>query len=402
MRRLLMYNVVAVVVLFCSMELTTRCISWISGNGFFLSLHEIDPSHEKIKKIYKWHPFVGFTFNPNSEFEGSHPFQKHKSTIFIDRNGFLAKDNDLRIEKESNEVRIAMIGGSTTANTNLSYDQNWPGYLGNLIQSEFPDLKIRVINAGVPGFDTAQSVVNLALRVMPYDPDIVVIYHAYNDLKAIRLDLEFEPDYSHIHETPYGFAKPPNCLASIFEISMLYTRVRNSFREYKMQKRTDSKTAGAPNRLAKIPAEAERTFEEHVRIMIATAKSGGASVVLSSFATLHDPDMNWESTKDTINRLSEFQRINIPFLLHFTPGLTLPGIFDGIKRFNHVLRKIAVQEGVCWVYNANLVPHEDQYFVDRVHFSATGAKSMAENLALCVKNIVANKKTSERQDVLAR
>ena len=32
------------------------------------------------------------------------------------------------------------------------------------------------------------------------------------------------------------------------------------------------------------------------------------------------------------------------------------------------------------VDNANLIPHKDEYFVDRVHLSDLGAKHMAENL----------------------
>jgi len=367
------------------MEITTRSISWFSGNGFTLSLHEVDPSSKKIRDIYKWHPFVGFTFNPYTEFKGSHPNQKQKATIIIDKYGFLAKDDGLQLAKENDEIRIATIGGSTTANLNLSYDQNWPGYLGNLIQREFPNKKIRVINAGIPGFDTAQSIGNLALRVMPFKPDIVIIYHAYNDLKAIRHDIEFKPDYSHIHNKPYGFENQPNWLIKLLSNSMLYIRTRNLLSEYKLKKLPDSTRT---NRLSKVPNESLTTFEEHIRILVAIAKSGGASVILSSFATLHDPNLAWDTSNDAIKTLSDFQRSSIGKVYYFIPGLTIPAIFDGLKRYNKILHGIAIREKVEWVDNGNLVPHKDEYFVDRVHFTPLGAKLMAENFAPHVKKIL--------------
>lgn len=210
--RTIIYSVITILVLFGSIELTTRTISWLSGNGFTLSLHELDPYNQKIKDLYRWHPFTGFIFQPNIKFLGSHPNQKARAEIFTDKYGFLSGDLGLTYDKPSDEIRIACIGGSTTPNINLEFTKNWPGRLADLIQRHFPEKAIRVINAGTPGFDTSQSIGNLALRVMPFHPDIVIIYHAYNDLKAVRLDKIFKTDYSHIHTAPYGFHKEPGLL----------------------------------------------------------------------------------------------------------------------------------------------------------------------------------------------
>jgi lysophospholipase L1-like esterase len=40
---------------------------------------------------------------------------------------------------------------------------------------------------------------------------------------------------------------------------------------------------------------------------------------------------------------------------------------------------VAAEEHTGWVDNANLVPHQDKYFIDRVHFSPEGAARMADN-----------------------
>jgi len=386
MKRIALYNFVAVIILLFTVEFTTRTISWVTGKGFTLSLHELDPFDPEIEGIYKWHPFTGLIFNPNTEFIGSHPNQKSKAKVFVDKHGFLSEDNTLDFVKTKNEIRIATIGGSTTANVGLTYDENWPGYLGNLIKASFPEKEIRIINAGTPGFDTAQSIANLALRVMPFRPDIVIIYHAYNDLKAIRPGL-FKPDYSHIHTKPYGYHKQPNPLIMALHNSMFYVRTRNQIRELKTAKRM-AESGGKEKRLSYIPKEAVAAFEDNINILVSIAKSGGASVVLSSFATLYDLNIEWSSLDKALANMGDLQKKDLGSLYHFTPGLTISAIFDGLNKYNEILFKIAVKKQVGWVDNANLVPHEDKYFLDRVHFSKAGAKRMAENIAPVAEKIL--------------
>ncbi len=358
-------------------ELLTRTVSWATGKGFTLALHELDPYDAGVEDIYQWHPFTGFTFRPRSTFGGGHPNQREQATLLVDQHGFLASDYGLSFSRADDQIRIATIGGSTTANINLAYEENWPGQLGLLVGQALPKKHVRVINASVPGFDTAQSVANLALRVMPFQPDVVIIYHAYNDLKAIRPELSFRPDYSHIHPRPHGYHEKPALLVRWLNRSMFYVRARNRYRKLaQITAYRDSFTQD--RRTSEIPSEAERAFEQHVRTLVAIARSGGARVVLSSFATLHDPSLSYAAGGPAI-RMSPLQQQELAPIMYFTPGLTLDGIFDGLKRYSAILRRIAREEQTGWVDNAALVPHEDAYFVDRVHFSSKGARRMAEN-----------------------
>ena len=376
------YNLLIFFSLLGTIELATRTISWISANGFTLSLHELDPYDRKIKDIYQWHPFTGFTFTENASFVGSHANQESKALIVTDKYGFLTNDQELEYNKLPDEIRIATIGGSTTVNVNLQFDKNWPGYIGGSLQKNFPNKHFRIINAGVPGYDTSQSVAILALRVMPFKPDIVIIYHAYNDLKAIRKNIVFKPDYSHIHTLPYGFHKEPNFMLKMLNNSMFYVRMRNKKLDAnktlsKLERLKDP--TGTANRISSIPEFSENIFEQHIRILINIARASGSKVILSTFATLHDPKLDYTKS-ETINSLSDFQKQNLGSILDFTPGLTLEGIFDGISRYNDVIRNIAAEEKCVLVDNANDLPHAEQYFVDRVHFSEAGAEFMANNI----------------------
>jgi lysophospholipase L1-like esterase len=293
-----------------------------------------------------------------------------------------------------NEIRIATIGGSTTANLNLEYHDNWPGHLGDLLQRQFPDRHIRVINGGTPGYDTAQSIGSLSLRIMPFKPDIVIIYHAYNDLKAVRPTETFKPDYSHIHPKPYGFHKEPPFIRRLLGHSMFYVRMQNEYREYRQVVRRYEQLGKDhqknKERLSHIPRAAVEVFEQHIRILSSIARTGDAKVIISSFASLHDPAMDW-SKRETFQRQSEFQKRCLGGLLHFTPGLTMEGIAKGFVQFNEVLRHVALNGEDGWVDNAKLIPHEDDYFIDRVHFSARVARLMAENLFPVAVNMLLEK-----------
>src|SRR5713226_4513484 len=118
-------SLLVVFTFFITVEFVTRTVSWAAGKGFTLALHEFDPVDSDILDIYQWHPFTGFTFRPNMTFIGSHPYQKETVKVFTDQYGFLTKDGLLTQKKDANEVRIATIGASTTANVSLEFDENW-------------------------------------------------------------------------------------------------------------------------------------------------------------------------------------------------------------------------------------------------------------------------------------
>lgn len=383
-------SLLLITVLFVSVETATRCVSYFSGNGFFLALHERDAYDPGIQGLYSWHPFTGFVFQPNRQIKGGHPNQPNKSLVTVDQHGFLSSDSTLSYEKPPNEISIATIGASTTANINLSYHENWPGMLGSLLQEALPDNRIRIINAGVPGYDTAQSIGNLALRVMPFKPDIVIIYHAYNDLKAIRTDKVFAPDYSHVHTKPYGYHEPPGILTRLLNESMFYVRTRNRYREYRKNKEfAEWQTAlfSNENRSERISEEALRTFTEHVKSLAAIARGGGAKVVLSSFATLHDCKANY-ADRAMLQGLTALQQKELIAIDYFFQGLTVEAVLRGVALYNQALEAIATEENTGWVDNAVLVPHEDSYFVDRVHFAPKGAEQMARNFLPVVHRLL--------------
>lgn len=131
------------------------------------------------------HPFIQFVAN-----------NKNKK---VNRLGFT--DDEFSTKKEEGEFRVATLGGSTTTGYSA-----WPNKLEDLlkhhIQSKPSDIprKASVYNFGVGGYTTAHSLVNMALNVIDYKPDLVIIHHNYNDAIPARVK-GFRNDYSHYYKS---------------------------------------------------------------------------------------------------------------------------------------------------------------------------------------------------------
>jgi lysophospholipase L1-like esterase len=263
-----------------------------------------------------------------------------------------------------------------------------------LVQNRFPERHIQVINAAVPGFHTAEDIGNLALRVIPFKPDIVIIKHAHNDLFAIKPNTIFKPDYSHIHDKPFAYYSKPNFIIRFLNKSMFYVRLRNLWRKHKAKIKHYSDWVNLKKnmglRIADIPDEVSAAFEQHMHALIAIARDAGAKVILTSFPTLYDLKSDW-SKKETFDNLSDLQKGDLSAILYYISGLTLDGFFRGLDQYNSILKRLSEQENTGWVDSASLIPHEDKYFVDRIHFSKIGAQLMAENLLPVVLEMLKDK-----------
>lgn len=87
-------------------------------------------------------------------------------------------------EKPEGVYRIVAVGGSTTYSVHTKNDRDsFPQRLGDHLHSNgFSD--VEVINAGVPGYTSYHNFMNIAFRVLPLDPDLIILYQGFNDIDA--------------------------------------------------------------------------------------------------------------------------------------------------------------------------------------------------------------------------
>jgi|TARA_B100000959_G_scaffold232080_1_gene248840 hypothetical protein len=118
------------------------------------------------------------------------------------------------LEKPAKVFRILTLGGSTTGNMRLSQENRYPEQLRSILQEQYKKSGIEVFNAGMDWYTTKHSLINYVTNMRDYNPDLVIIMHAVNDLyrSFSPTDLAVEPYnrlWSHFYGPSINGAKPP-------------------------------------------------------------------------------------------------------------------------------------------------------------------------------------------------
>lgn len=86
--------------------------------------------------------------------------------------------------KPAGELRIACLGNSVTFGWGVSADSlTYPARLEHRLRTRYPDRAIRVINAGMPRFNSLDILGILLHKVAPLQPDMAIILSGWNDVE---------------------------------------------------------------------------------------------------------------------------------------------------------------------------------------------------------------------------
>ncbi len=97
--------------------------------------------------------------------------------------GFRGKE--IAVPKPPGQFRIAILGGSTTYGEFIADDADtFPAQLETILRDEFGYQQVEVINAGVPGYTSWESIGSLAFRILEHQPDLIIPYEGVNDVHA--------------------------------------------------------------------------------------------------------------------------------------------------------------------------------------------------------------------------
>ena len=85
--------------------------------------------------------------------------------------------------KPLDTYRVFTLGGSTTFGNDQFHSETWPGYLQQIFDGEELGVNVQVINAGIPAYSSTPEYQMLKTRLIDYQPDLVIMYDGWNDLK---------------------------------------------------------------------------------------------------------------------------------------------------------------------------------------------------------------------------
>jgi hypothetical protein len=91
------------------------------------------------------------------------------------------RDDEVPARKAADEFRILVLGESTAFGDEVEQEEVFLEVLEDELDRRSTACRISVINAAVTGYSLFQSLQYLELRGLALEPDLVMIYHGYND-----------------------------------------------------------------------------------------------------------------------------------------------------------------------------------------------------------------------------
>ena len=286
-------------------------------------------------------------------------------TIHINARGFRGADVDG--EKAPGKVRILFLGGSQVFGY---YAGDWPAATGEKLRQAGYD--VDVINAGVPGHTTFDSLGKLVTDAWTLLPDIIVLCQAWNDLKYFPRIAPDAPFRGPPPAQPITWQKDwrlyPTSLDALLVHSALYRQFRwglASLFYYEEGARALDET-----RLTAIsdtigewgPAQ----YRLNLILIANVAEEIGARLVLCKQARLALEDGD-----------SDIQEFAMEYGLR-TTRLTPQALIKSFGAADAIIESVADDEGaVILDMDARLSGRAD-YFFDAIHFNKAGGAVAAE------------------------
>ena len=84
-------------------------------------------------------------------------------------------------KKQNNELRVLVTGDSSIYGWGVRDNETYAVYLERELRSRLPGKRIEVINLGVPGYSTEQTIRLLERVGWSYEPDLVVVSNIFSD-----------------------------------------------------------------------------------------------------------------------------------------------------------------------------------------------------------------------------
>ncbi len=294
-------------------------------------------------------------------------------SVFVSSNGYRGPAFEVR--KPPQVTRIIVLGGSAVFDHGVSDHASaetgsWPHLLGQRLTEE--GLKnVEVINAGIPGHSTSDSLGRLYAQLWMYDPDLVLIYHGWNDIKFWKA-LEITPERPLIsHVKPYDptsnpFTSYQGFWDKLLSNSQLYLKVRNKYYMLRTNVGLEGAVDGTVERATDYDDYGARQFHLNMELIVTASRIIGATPVMVTQATLVTPN---NSSADRVRINYEYQ------------NLEHDAIVRAYQSTYDIIRDIGSRTDTMVIDAASLLNGRSELFNDHVHLRPEGSKVLAAVVA---------------------
>lgn len=217
-----------------------------------------------------------FRFNSYRIYEHVPDFKEGDRTgnwIEINKQGF-RRSSDVVMQKPFNTLRIFLMGASSAHGISsaapfpvrhIYNNETIDVFLESLLEKEFKEKNIEVINAAVTGYQFFQQTNYLMYEIIKYDPDMIIFFDGANDCYISN------PAYNYFDGNKFQFWKKrlqrPS-LSGIFDYTMLWCSKFSAFARgyisWKGIKEAEEITSSNPSYLREISKESRLTDQGEV------------------------------------------------------------------------------------------------------------------------------------------
>ncbi len=288
--------------------------------------------------------------------------QGAEQQYYINEKGYRGHNFDF--EKAPGTTRIIFYGGSSVFDLKC-YDDDWPHRVESLLRvSGFP--QVEVINAGIPQHASFDAFGRFFAEGHLLDPDYVVLYDAWNDIKNFR---STEPLLRTVR--PYAEEADPrltyrNVLdRTLCELSQVYVRLRLRYYDWRLRVGEEGQQPEG-DYASEVGEMGPTQYRVNAEMFVDLARNIGAVPVLMTEARLVSPD----------NTPAQRERITYGYQL-----LTHDALCRAFQRCDDIIRSVAKEKGAYLIDASVPLTGRDDLFADHVHFTEEGSKQAAQLVA---------------------
>ena len=300
---------------------------------------------------------------------GSHTPGKSVNSL-----GFISTP-ELVMDKPPGTTRIVFLGGSSTAGTgnSLPDEATWPWRVTEILRRRFPAERIEFLNGALGGYTSFESYGRLWSRIRFFSPDIIVVYHGWNEMYYFNRDDDIarwrmlpDGDWSFDRTARPVRTYDPRWIDHPIRRSQVLTRLRLRLSE------PQSGEAGASLPLADdYDRRGLEIWRTNLRLLRETARLLGAELFVAKQATLIVPG------------LAAQERARVRYDYH---GFDHEAHLDAFRRLYAIIDEEVPPERVI---DVTTISGRPECFHDHVHPTEAGvteiAAMVAEALASCFR-----------------
>lgn len=280
--------------------------------------------------------------------------------VRVDESGFIIPSK----RHDRPDLSLVFLGGSTTESLYVNEENRFPYLVGKLLEQQ-TGKRINSYNGGVSGNNTLHSINALLNKVIPLNPEIVIMNHNINDLNILLLEKTYwnrNPSRSPIiypRHPIYNILKNARYLF----IPYLYLEIKTFLQGVGMFKNDEF----AHRRNTRIGVDNNRLvdkFEMNLQTFVSICVARKIKPVLMT-----QPNRLRDNPDSYVSRI--MKKVENDYGINYRD---YKEIYD---QFNDSIRKVGKKNNVLVIDLDKLVPKEKKYMYDVVHFNDAGSRFAA-------------------------